>query len=85
MIRDEMSSRDSSGLSMRAWLHMGAAMLALMLLALSDRIVDESPPQSEEVEQHLAPESARHTASRSAGAAIPERGVMEVVSRVPAR
>lgn len=76
---DDMSSRES----MRTWLYLGAAVLALMLVTLNDRIVEEGPPVDDL--QQIDPGSAgsaRHAASPSKSVpATPERAVkVDVIS-----
>lgn len=71
-LADDLSSRESTGTSMRTWLYLGAAVLALMLLGLSDRITEDVRPG--DGSEQSDPGSARH-ASTSALPAAPERAI----------
>jgi len=60
------ASSNETGTSMRAWLYLGAGVLALTLMSLRDRIVDESAPPASEPQQQADSGSARHAVSSDA-------------------
>lgn len=74
----DASSSETTGTSTRSWLYLGAAVLALMLIGLGDRIVEEPAPGDRVVP--IDPTSARHAESsgneRAAKVDVIDRGAM---------
>ena len=65
---DDYSSRGAPGISMRAWLYLGAAVLGLSLMGLEDPNAQERIVDDVNVEQPQTVSAKRAAASSPAGA-----------------